>query len=488
MSTFRFDDVLTAHPTKLNIPFDLNKENYSCSIQLTNNTDRIVAYTLWASRRGLLVSPGADRYVATIVPRSTCSLTVTVNGLTTEAAPDGTQWICIWAYVVKDGVKAEDITWHNLYNLTKEIRRRGFCKLPVVCNYDTVPTANSSSAVPEENEKGSLLHDHNNNNPLQPSNNKQMKRIENSPPPAELMLPTTGGYGSISRKRSEEDTGGYPSFKAFSRKEIQYATNNFSKSLMIGGGGYGKVYKCQLDNWDVVVKILDDQGHQGDQEYIREMEVLEGMRHKNLIHLMGTCFKLRALVYEYLPNGSLEDCLRDRPRELTWKIRTRIVYEICTALRFIHTRSPPLIHGDLKPHNVLLDANFKVKLADFGFGRYLSEGENSKAFRHTHNISGSVGYMDPDYLGSGKVTMGVDVYSFGKTVVKILTGRHPPDIFTEVHEAKKRGSFMTVVDPTVGDWPEDVVLILAHFALRSTKSDRYRSEFMAKFHSALGKI
>ncbi|KAJ6827040.1 putative U-box domain-containing protein 33 isoform X3 [Iris pallida] len=308
--------------------------------------------------------------------------------------------------------------------------------------------------------------------------------------PVPLLQPsnTTRGYGSTSR-RIEEHTRVKPSFKAFSPKEIQYATNNFSQSLMIGQGGYGKVYKCQLDNWDVAVKILDDQGDQGLKEYIKEMEVLEEMRHENLINLMGTCFKFRALVYEYLPNGSLEDCLKDRPRELTWEVRTRIVYEICAALRFLHANRPePLVHGDLKPHNVLLGANFKVKLADFGLCRYLTQGENSKAFHQTMHVSGSAGYIDPDYLGSGKVTPGVDVYSLGKTVVRILTGQYPPDIFREVHVAKKRGSFMSIVDPTVRDWPEDVVDILARFALRSTKPDRDRSEFMGCFYSELEMI
>ncbi|KAJ6808442.1 putative U-box domain-containing protein 57-like isoform X4 [Iris pallida] len=346
--------------------------------------------------------------------------------------------------------------------------------------------ANSSSAVPEKNEKGSLLHD---NNPRQPSNNKEMKRLENSPrPPAELVIASTRDDGSTSRRKSE-DTRVKPSFKPFSPKEIQDATNNFSQSLMIGHGGYGKVYKCQLDNWDVAVKILDDQGDQGLKEYIREMEVLETMRHENLIHLMGTCFKFRALVYEYLPNGSLEDCLKDRPGELTWEIRTCIVYEICTALRFLHANKPePLVHGDLKPHNVLLDANFKVKLADFGLSRYLTQGENSKAFRLTRYVSGSDGYIDPDYLGSRKITPGVDVYSLGKTVVRILTGKHPPDVFEEVYEAKRRGSFMDIVDPAVRHWPENVVEILTRFALRSTKPDRSRSEFLGNFHSELEKI
>ncbi|KAJ6808458.1 putative U-box domain-containing protein 33 isoform X5 [Iris pallida] len=411
----------------------------------------------------------------------------------------------------------------------------------------------NSSAIEIAKELGAILGAIDkfiNKEPRQPSNNKEMKRLENSPrPPAELVIastrddgstsrrksedtrvnqsfkpfsqkeiqdatsnfsqsltiehggygevykcqlklvmPSTGGYGSTSRRKSE-DTRVKPSFKPFSAKEIQDATNNFNKSLVIGEGGYGKVYKCQLDNWDVAVKILDDQGDQGLKEYIREMEVLETMRHENLIHLMGTCFKFRALVYEYLPNGSLEDCLKDRPWELTWEIRTRIVYEICTALRFLHANKPePLVHGDLKPHNVLLDANFKVKLADFGLCRYLTQGENSKAFRQTMHVSGSPGYMDPDFLETLKITPGVDVYSLGKTVVRILTGKHPPDVFREVYEAKRRGSFMDIVDPAVKHWPENVVEILTRFALRSTKPDRSRSEFMGNFHSELEKI
>ncbi|KAJ6835080.1 putative U-box domain-containing protein 33 isoform X1 [Iris pallida] len=325
--------------------------------------------------------------------------------------------------------------------------------------------------------------------PLQPSDNnyKEKKRIENSRPPPEPK-PTTGRIGSTSQRPSA-DTRVKPNFKPYSEEEIRDATNNFRESFIIGAGGYGAVYKCKLDDWDVAVKILGEKSDQGLTEYIKEMGVLSRMRHENLVHLMGTCFELRALIYEYIPNGSLEKCLEERPTELTWQLRTRIVYEICKGIMYLHAKQPQaLVHGDLKPHNVLLDDGFRVKLADFGLCRVLTQGQASKAHHLTLTISGSTGYMDPDYIATGKVTPVVDVYALGKTVMRVLTGQQPLDVFAQVHAANKRGSLMKIVDPTVRDWPKNVVEVLARFALKSCKLDRYKPEFFKKFYSDIGKI
>ncbi|KAJ6850796.1 U-box domain-containing protein 33-like [Iris pallida] len=127
------------------------------------------------------------------------------------------------------------------------------------------------------------------------------------------------------------------------------------------------------------------------------------MRHPNLVMLIGACFKLSSPVYEFLLEGSLEDFLKNRPGLLTWQMRTRIVYEICSALIFLHSNKPqPLVHGDLKPANILLDAKFNNKLADFGLCRFLPEGTNTVAFLQTANIKGTEMVHRPRLLGGGE--------------------------------------------------------------------------------------
>ncbi|KAJ6830575.1 putative U-box domain-containing protein 33 isoform X2 [Iris pallida] len=434
MSYFSWDNVLKVHPTELNIPFESNKENYSCNIKMTNKTDQIVAYRFTCPAwRGLLVSPDEDTYLGTILPFSTCSVTVTVNPKT-EKALDGTRWINIWAYVAKDGVKrAKDITRENLHGLTREI---SYFRLPLI-NY-AVPAANSPSAVP------------NNNNSIND----------------EVVHGTTskakGSESSVRRQSSNEMS----SIVLFSDHEIRGATNGLSDSSKIGQGGYGAVYKGSLHDTEVAIKMLDPKSQHGIGEFLQEMEVLGRMRHPNLVKLIGACLKLRALVYEFLPHGSLGDCLQKNPEILTWQIRTRIVYDICSALTFLHSVKPqPVVHGDLKPANILLGANFIGKLADFGLCRFIPEGTTSVAFLDTIP-KGTFGYIDPEFMRTGILTPDCDVYSFGVTILRLVTGMEALGIATKVRNAFKEKSLMTMLDSTAGHWPADVSELLAYFGLK----------------------
>ncbi|XP_078158231.1 uncharacterized protein LOC144553930 isoform X2 [Carex rostrata] len=148
----------------------------------------------------------------------------------------------------------------------------------------------------------------------------------------------------------------------FSLQELQQATQYFSESLKIGEGGFGPVYKGSLRQITVAIKVLHSQSRQGISQFRQEITVLTKMRHPNLVTLIGACSESSALVYEYLPNGSLEDrlnCVNNTP-PLTWQARTRIIGEICLALIFLHSNKPQLvIHGDLKPENILLDTNLE---------------------------------------------------------------------------------------------------------------------------------
>lgn len=173
----------------------------------------------------------------------------------------------------------------------------------------------------------------------------------------------------LRRYQVASKSGTVANFSEFSFPEIELATQSFSDSLKIGEGGYGSVYKGFLRNTTVAVKVLNYESMQGQSEFHQEVKILSMVRHPNLITLIGVCSEKFAPIYEFLPNGSLDDRLdcKDDTLPLTWQTRTRIGTEICSALMFLHSSKPhPIVHGDLKPENILLDANLISKLGDFG--------------------------------------------------------------------------------------------------------------------------
>ncbi|KAF6174095.1 hypothetical protein GIB67_020277 [Kingdonia uniflora] len=183
------------------------------------------------------------------------------------------------------------------------------------------------------------------------------------------------------------------------------------------------------------------------------------MRHPNLVTLIGTCLEASTLVYEYLPNGSLEDrlvCKDDTP-PLSWQTRIRISIEVCSTLIFLHSNNPKsILHSDLKPVNILLDANLTSKLSDFGTS-CLSSKKDSK---------GTSRYMDPEFLKTGELTPSSDVYSFGIILLRLLTGRPALDIEIEVETALEKGKLGDILDASTRDWPFMLAEQLAHLALR----------------------
>lgn len=243
-------------------------------------------------------------------------------------------------------------------------------------------------------------------------------------------------------------------FTEFSLLEIETATCNFSDSLKIGEGGYGNVYKGLLRNTTVAIKVLNPDSMQGISEFHHEVYVLSRVRHPNLITLIGVCIELSALIYEYLPNGSLEDHLNHNTSPLPWQPRTRILTEICSALLFLHSNKPhTIVHGDLKPENVLLDHTLMAKLGDFGICRLLTQSTTSHTLCHYTLPKGTFVYMDPEYLATGELTPKSDVYSFGVVMLRILTGRQPFGIVKEVKNALDRNTLHELIDGGAGEWP-----------------------------------
>ncbi|KAJ3673709.1 hypothetical protein LUZ60_005701 [Juncus effusus] len=266
-----------------------------------------------------------------------------------------------------------------------------------------------------------------------------------------------------------------PSFE-FTLQELEHATQNFSDSLQIGKGGYGSVYKGYLRGINVAIKILNSRNTESVSGFKREVTILSAVRHPNLVTLMGACSESSTLVYEFLPNGSLEDHLNraNNSTPLTWQVRTRIISEICLALIFLHSNKPDLIiHGDLKPDNVLLDANFVSKLCDFGISRLVKRPDiNTTPFCSTYSFLGTPGYIDPDFVRSGQLTEKSDVYSFGIIILRLVTGKPVVNITSKVQEAMEKRTFQEIIDVHAGKWPVDQAKGLAMLGLRCTEMNR----------------
>ncbi|KAG8059960.1 hypothetical protein GUJ93_ZPchr0002g23117 [Zizania palustris] len=275
----------------------------------------------------------------------------------------------------------------------------------------------------------------------------------------------------------EELNSGFSSF------ELEQATRGFDQELKIGEGGFGSVYRGTLRNTTVAIKLLHPHSLQGQSEFDQEIAVLSRVRHPNLVTLIGACREACGLVYEFLPNGSLEDrlaCLNNTP-PLTWQVRTRIIYEMCSALTFLHSNKPhPIVHGDLKPANILLDTNFVSKLGDFGICRFLIQSSTATTnLYRTTTPKGTFAYMDPEFLTTGELTPRSDVYSLGIIILRLLTGKPPQNIAEVVEDAIDREELHSILDPSAGSWPFVQANQLAHLGLHCAEMSRRRRPDLA---------
>ncbi|CAN6214968.1 unnamed protein product [Urochloa humidicola] len=262
----------------------------------------------------------------------------------------------------------------------------------------------------------------------------------------------------------------------FSSSELERATENFNSSLKIGEGGFGCVYRGILRNMTVAIKVLKPDSLHGQSQFEQEVAILSRVRHPHLVTLLGACLESSTLVYEFLPNGSLEDFLmcEEKRRTLPWQARIRIIAEICSALTFLHKNKPhPVVHGDLKPANILLDVNLVTKLSDFGISRHLiqSSTNNTIMYRTMHPM-GTLQYMDPEFFATGELTCQSDVYSFGIVVLRLLTGKPPDGIKKIVEDAMEKGNLNSVVDTLAGEWPDVHVQQLAYLAINCMELSR----------------
>ncbi|XP_022857707.1 receptor-like cytoplasmic kinase 176 isoform X7 [Olea europaea var. sylvestris] len=222
--------------------------------------------------------------------------------------------------------------------------------------------------------------------------------------------------------------------KGFTFSNLKAATRNWD--ILLGEGGFGSVFKGWVDKnsleatkpgvgMAVAVKRLNQYGFQGHKEWLAEVNYLGKLRHPNLVKLIGYCLEddHRLLVYEFMPNGSMENHLFRRGsyfQPLSWNLRMKIALGAARGLAFLHCAEIGVIYRDFKTSNVLLDSNYNAKLSDFGLAR---DGPTGGKSHVSTRVMGTYGYAAPEYISTGHLSTKSDVYSFGVVLLEILCGK-----------------------------------------------------------------
>ncbi|XP_058782183.1 probable L-type lectin-domain containing receptor kinase S.7 [Vicia villosa] len=236
-------------------------------------------------------------------------------------------------------------------------------------------------------------------------------------------------WSSLRKVNKSKNSIGCPT--EFGYKELRFATKGFHGSRIIGNGSFGTVYKALFVSSGTVAAVKRSRhSHEGKTEFLSELSIIAGLRHKNLVQLLGWCVEKGELllVYEFMENGSLDKWLYREGVEcgvlLSWVQRFNIVVGLASVLAYLHQECEQrVIHRDIKTANILLDGNLNPRLGDFGLAK-LMDHDKSPVSTLT---AGTMGYLAPEYLQYGKATDKTDVFSFGVVVLEVACGRRPID-------------------------------------------------------------
>ncbi|KAG1346360.1 putative protein HOTHEAD [Cocos nucifera] len=289
------------------------------------------------------------------------------------------------------------------------------------------------------------------------------------------------------------------SAKTFSLAEMERATNKFNDSRILGEGGFGRVYEGTLeDGRRAAIKVLKRDDRHGSREFLAEVEMLSRLHHRNLVKLIGICTEehARCLVYELVPNGSVESHLYGAHKQsapLDWNARLKIALGAARGLAYLHEDSSPrVIHRDFKASNILLEDDLTPKVSDFGLARTALDEGNEHISTH---VMGTFGYLAPEYAMTGHLLVKSDVYSYGVVLLELLTGRKPVDMLRPPGQENlvtwarplltSKDGLETIIDPSLGTIPFDSVAKVAAIASMCVQPEVNQRPFMGEVVQAL---
>ncbi|XP_040362242.1 G-type lectin S-receptor-like serine/threonine-protein kinase At1g11410 isoform X1 [Rosa chinensis] len=263
------------------------------------------------------------------------------------------------------------------------------------------------------------------------------------------------------RDTTQDGSKTHKDLEYFDLKSILVATDNFSASNKLGEGGFGSVYKGILaDGEEIAVKRLSKHSGQGLEQFKTEVKLISKLQHRNLVRLLGCCINSeeKMLIYEYLPNKSLDFFLFDRSRSslLDWKERFDIIIGIARGVLYLHQDSRlKIIHRDIKASNILLDSTMNPKISDFGLAKIIGEDQIQT---NTNRVIGTYGYMSPEYAMEGRYSTKSDVFSYGVLLLEIISGkrnsdydieRRTPNLIGQIWEMWRERQTSGIVDPSL---------------------------------------
>lgn len=280
----------------------------------------------------------------------------------------------------------------------------------------------------------------------------------------------------------------HPNLRIYTFSELKAATKNFKSDMVLGEGGFGKVYKGWLEEKPstrsgsgsvIAVKKLNSESLQGVEEWQSEINFLGRLSHPNLVKLLGYCYEDTELllVYEFMQKGSLENHLFGRGsavQPLPMEIRIKIALGAARGLTFLHTSDKHVIYRDFKASNILLDGSYNAKLSDFGLAKL---GPSASQSHVTTRVMGTYGYAAPEYVATGHLYVKSDVYGFGVVLAEMLTGQRALDLnrpsgkhnlvdWVKPYLADRR-KLKTLMDSNLeGKYPSKTVFQVAQLALR----------------------